>query len=116
MSLVSGSKSVSSSPMEKLWPVGSSSVEGSELSQRYLHKDQMTKVGLEHNLVGTGNGTSPLMNSWRANDKDFGFRANLSIRSAALFTEGNKVDMSGFHYDNGLFSSSLSELLDRKCV
>ena len=113
MSLVSGSKSVSSSPMEKLRPVGPSSVEGPELSQHYLHRDQMTKFGLEHHLVRTGNDTSPSMNSWRASDK---LRANLSVRPASLVTEGNKVDMNGFRYENGLFSNSLSELLDRKCV
>jgi len=113
---MSESKSVSSSPTEKLWPVGPSSVEGPELPQHYLHKDQMTKFGLEHHLVGTGNSTSPSMNSWSVNDEDFGLRANLSVRPAFLFTEGNKVDMNGFRYENGLFSNSLSELLDRKCV
>lgn len=117
MSLMSGSPSVSSSPMEKLRPVGPSSLEGVECSQHYLLKDKKTKFGLENHLAGAGNSwnsTSPSMTSWRANDQDLMLRSNLRVQPASLFMEGNKVDVNGFHYENGLFSSSLSELLDRK--
>lgn len=116
ISLMSGSKSVSSSPMEKLRPVGPSSLEGVERSQHSLLKDQSTKLGLENHLVGVGNSTRPWMTSWRANDQDLMFQSNQGVRPTSLFMEGNKVDMNGFHYENGLFSSSLSELLDRKCM
>ncbi|XP_020246052.1 protein MEI2-like 4 isoform X3 [Asparagus officinalis] len=114
MSLMSGGKSVSSSPMEKLRPIGKSSVEGPKLLQQYLLKDQMTKSGLEHHLVGAGKNTSSSTISWRANSLDAGLHSNLRVQPTSLVTEGNRVDMNGFQYENSLFSSSFSELLNRK--
>lgn len=111
---MSGSKSVSSSPMENLRPVGQR--EGPELSQNYLLKHQKTKFGPEHHFIGAGNGTSSSMTSRSANDQVFGFGSDAGMRTASLFMEGNRTSMKGFHHDNGLFSSSLSELLDRKCL
>lgn len=33
-----------------------------------------------------------------------------------LFGEGNLMDISGSRYENGLFSSSLSDIFNKKCV
>ncbi|XP_020253576.1 protein MEI2-like 4 isoform X2 [Asparagus officinalis] len=113
MSLISGSKSLSSSPMEKLQSVGPRSVEGQNLSRYFALKNQSTKSVLEQHLVGAGNNINPSMTSWRACSQEFALRPNLCLPTS-LFIEGNKVDMDGSRYENGLFSSSLSELLDRK--
>lgn len=110
--MMSGSKSVSSSPMEKLRPLGPSSLEGVEHSHHYLLKDQKSKFSLEHHLVGA----TPSVMSWRANDQHLALRSNLSVQPTSLFMERNKEDTNGFHYENGLFSRSLSELLDRKSM
>ncbi|KAK4773544.1 hypothetical protein SAY87_028563 [Trapa incisa] len=45
---------------------------------------------------------------------DQGSKCNLNLLQATHFGEGDCVDMMGTHYENSLFSSSLSELFRRK--
>ncbi|KAJ6842225.1 protein MEI2-like 4 isoform X2 [Iris pallida] len=114
MPLVLGSQSLSSSPLEKLRPVGTSSAENLGLKLNFLLKDQKAKFGIDRQLAGTGKTTSLLINSWGGSEQDFGLPSDLNSQSSSLFVEGTKVDLNGYRYENDIFSSSMSELFDRK--
>lgn len=55
------------------------------------------------------------LDMWRTAEHDLGTRSNVNAHSASYFMEGDKFNMTGSQYENGLFSSSLSELFNRKC-
>ncbi|KAJ6802975.1 protein MEI2-like 4 isoform X2 [Iris pallida] len=114
MPIMSGSRSVSSSPLEKLRPVGTSSAQSLELQHNSILKDQKTKFGLENQFLRNGKATGLSMNSWRASDQESGFPPNMNPQSASLFSEGSKVDLNGVFDESGIFSSSMSELFNRK--
>ncbi|KAJ6853147.1 protein MEI2-like 4 isoform X2 [Iris pallida] len=114
MPLMSGSRSVASSPLQKLHPVGTSSVEGLEHQRNFVLKDQNTKFGLQNHFLRNGKATGLLMNSWRASDQEFGLPSNMNPQSASLFSEGSNVDLNGVLYENSIFSSSMSELFNRR--
>lgn len=114
MPLVSGSKPVSSSPREKLAQLGGNNVECLELPQAYVFKDQKAKIGLEHHLRGTTSTTSLSRNLWRSPNNDHVPQSSSYAQPASQLVERNKVNFNGRYYENGLFSSSLSETFNRK--
>lgn len=114
--LMPGSKSASSSPLEKLHAVTANSVERLELPHPDLFEDQKVKFGHEHHLMGPDRTTNITMTSWRTASHDSGPRSDLLAQSSSLFAQGNRVSLNGAHYENGLFSSSLSDMLDKKCT
>lgn len=112
MPLISGSKLVSSSPIKKLAPMGGSTVD-LELPQGYVFKDQKSKIGFEHYLGGMP-GSSGSRNLWRAPNQDQISRLSTCAQPASQLVDRNKVNISGDYYENGLFSSSVSEVFNRK--
>ncbi|OVA17369.1 RNA recognition motif domain [Macleaya cordata] len=113
ISRIPGSKSVASLPLEKFVPVGAQSEEGVELSQSFLVRNQNTRLSLERHVTGAERTTNMPMTSWRTIDNNRGARSNMFVQPASYAIDGNKVDM-GAQYENGLFSSSLSEIFSKK--
>ncbi|XP_057950020.1 protein MEI2-like 4 isoform X2 [Malania oleifera] len=109
-----GSKSVTSSPLEKFIPVESQPGKFLERVRPFLHRDQ--KINISPGIHGVGNGGAAGYSStlWGSLDQDIGGRSNLNVQSASCFIEGEKINMTGARYENSLFSSSLSELFTRK--
>ncbi|KAL5212625.1 hypothetical protein ABZP36_023472 [Zizania latifolia] len=91
-----GSKSVASSPLEKPQPIGTKTAGRRELVQPYKLRDQGAAFSLEHKLFGHP-----------------GCQTDSSLKSAALFSDG-RTNPNGAYNENGLFSSSLSDIFDKK--
>lgn len=87
MSLMPGSNSISSSPLEKLLPVGGS-INFSELPQILLSKGQKARTCAE-------SPNSPVTYS--------------GVPSPNIVPHSNAIQLNSFYYENSLFSSSLSE-------
>ncbi|XP_058092930.1 protein MEI2-like 4 isoform X2 [Magnolia sinica] len=113
-SLMSGNKMDASSPLDKNRQMGEHVVDCVELCQPYIVKDQNAKHSLERHMVGVERSSNLSMSSWKVMEQDLGTRSNLYVQPAALFVEGNKVGLSGPPYENSLFSSSLSEIFNKK--
>ncbi|XP_073118242.1 protein MEI2-like 4 isoform X3 [Elaeis guineensis] len=114
MPLMLGSKSVSSSPLEKLHLAAANSVQCLELSCPDLFKDQKAKLGLEHHLMGPDRIINTSLASWMTANHDSGSRSYLLAQPGSLFMQGNGVILNGTCYENGLLSSSFSDILDKK--
>lgn len=109
---MSGSKSVSSS-LDVLYNTPSSPTEFSELSKSWIPNDLKTKLNIGQGLMepqkSTGISTTPRVTSHTA-----GPQADLLSLPASICCEGNTRDISGSHYENGLFSCSFSKIFDKK--
>uniref|UniRef100_A0A5B7BLW2 RRM domain-containing protein n=1 Tax=Davidia involucrata TaxID=16924 RepID=A0A5B7BLW2_DAVIN len=105
-------KSVASSPLQKRMPVDSQMVKCFEPPDPYLIRDQKVNLSLEQHAVGAERAATHSLR--RALDRDSGTRSNLNMEPASYFMEGDKLNVMGAQYENGLFSSSLSELFSRK--
>ncbi|XP_008791022.1 protein MEI2-like 4 isoform X2 [Phoenix dactylifera] len=114
MRFMPGSKSASSSPIEKLHAATANSVEHLELPHPDLFEDQKAKFGLEHHQMGPDRSVNITMTPWRTASHDSGPRSDLLVQSSSLIAQGSRVSLNGTHYENGLFSSSLSDMLDKK--
>lgn len=112
--VMSGVKSVSSSPFDELHKTGANSTRWLGLPQPCILKDQKTESSLEHCLVGPQRMTSI---STMARVADHVSRSQSDrLVVPPLFSKGNLMDRSEPHHENGLFSSSLSDIFDRKCL
>ncbi|XP_039137779.1 protein MEI2-like 4 [Dioscorea cayenensis subsp. rotundata] len=112
--LMSESQAVSSSPMERLTPVGENTKESLEPPQALVFKEQKSKLNLEHHIVGAERASSLSVTSWRAPDRNFHFQSNRPVEPEPLYMEGNKVDMNRVHHEHVLFSSSLPAMFNKK--
>ena len=106
--LLSGSKSVASSPIEKPQPIGTKTVARID-PQPYRLRDQKTAFSLEHKTFGQERHVNLPPSLWRA-DQD----PNLQSDSS-LFPDRRRTNPNEACNENVLFSSSLSEIFDRKC-
>lgn len=104
---------MSSSPPDKHCEIKASSMECLELPKSCNLKDQKTESNLEHHLMVPQRVTSIPPTS-RLADHVSEFQSDM-LSLPPLFGKGNIMDLSG-PYENGLFSSSLSDILDKKCV
>ncbi|CAD6244401.1 unnamed protein product [Miscanthus lutarioriparius] len=102
-----GSKSVASSPIEKPQPIGTKTVAWID-PQPYRLRDQKTAFSLEHKTFGQERHVNLPPSLWRA-DQD----PNLQSDSS-LFPDRRRTNPNEAYNENGLFSSSLSEIFDRK--
>ncbi|KAK9276193.1 hypothetical protein L1049_005724 [Liquidambar formosana] len=109
-----GGRSVASSPLEKCIPVESQTVKCMEHPRPYQIQDQKVNLSLDRHAVGAERAASHSLNLWRHVNHDTVAISNVNLRSASHFMEGDKINMMGTQYENGLFSSSLSELFNRK--
>ncbi|KAK9277861.1 hypothetical protein L1049_027418 [Liquidambar formosana] len=105
-----GTKSVSSSPLERFLPIGARSVDYLELQQSFPARNQKEKLH-----VGGEEGTANYSRSaWRLMDRNPGTRSNFYVQPASYSVDGKKTDINGTQYESSLFSSSLSEIFSQK--
>jgi len=102
-----GSKSVASSPIEKPQPIGTKTVGRVDL-QAYKLRDQKAAFSLEHKIFGQERHVNLPPSLWRA-DQDPNRQSDSS-----LFPDGRRTNPNEAYNENGLFSSSLSEIFDKK--
>ncbi|XP_010250525.1 PREDICTED: protein MEI2-like 4 isoform X2 [Nelumbo nucifera] len=114
ISRTSGSKSIASSPLEKLMPMGTHSMQCLELPASYPVRDQNAKLNLEHQVVMTDKTANSSMTLWRSVDQDVAAKSNLFVQPASYFMEGGRIEKNSVLCENGLFSSSFSEIFSRK--
>ncbi|GAB4828525.1 hypothetical protein Ancab_018184 [Ancistrocladus abbreviatus] len=101
---------VASSPMEKLITVESQTAKCFEVPDSYLMQEQKGNLTFPRDAVGANRAASHSLNLWDSAGHETGAISNLNAQST-LFLKDRSRDT---HYENGLFSSSLSELFSRK--
>ncbi|XP_059656531.1 protein MEI2-like 4 [Cornus florida] len=107
-----GGSSIASSPLEKRFPMDFQTSKCFEPPEPFLSRNQKVNVSLEKHSVGAERtAIRPLQ---RPFDRDPGSISNLNSEPASYFMERDKINFMGSQYENGLFSSSLSELFSRK--
>ena len=107
---MSGSKSVTSSPLEKLLPIGSKSVDYLEGPESYLARDQKEKL-----QINGAEGIADLSRiPSRTADHNSKTWSNLYVHPASSYVEVKKT-INEVLSESSLFSSSFSEIFDRKC-
>jgi len=104
--LLPGNKSVASSPIEKPQPIGTKTV-GRVDVQAYKLRDQKAAFSLEHKIFGQERHINLPPSLWRA-DQDPNRQSDSS-----LFPDG-RTNPNEAYNENGLFSSSLSDIFDKK--
>jgi hypothetical protein len=79
-------------------------------------RDQQTKFSVEDSFMSRERAASlSSSSSWRASDMDTGPHSKLSASTISLFaSDVGRPDINGNRYENGLFSSSFSDILDKK--
>ncbi|KAG5521736.1 hypothetical protein RHGRI_034082 [Rhododendron griersonianum] len=109
-----GGNSAASSPLEKrMSPESHQRMQSCDLPDPTLTKDQKVNYSfLKKHAVGAERAASQ---SFRIPvDHIPEMRSNLNAKPASYFMEGDEIHVMGPQYENGLFSSSLSELFGRK--
>lgn len=114
MPLLSGSRTVSSLPFEKPRPIGGNTSGSTEIPHAYFFRDNNTKIDLGHSLIGMESTTGAHMTSWKTPNPSNGSHSSFLAQPISQLVEGNKVKSNGVHHENGLFSSSLSEIFNKK--
>lgn len=101
-----GGKPVSSSPLDKVHHVG---INGANM------RDLQTKFSVEDSFMSRERAASlSSSSSWRP-DVDTGPHSMLPASNASLFaSDMGRPDINGNRYENTLFSSSFSDILDKK--
>lgn len=107
-----GGNSPASSPLEKQMSPESKMAQSCDLPDPLLIKDQKVNHSLKKHAVGAERAASHSFHI--PVDHNSGMRSNLNAKPASCFVEGDEIHVMGPQYENGLFSSSLSELFSRK--
>ncbi|KAL0364399.1 UNVERIFIED_CONTAM: protein MEI2-like 4 [Sesamum angustifolium] len=101
---------VASSPLENRIPLDSPMAKGFALPDYYLSRGQNANLLLGKHIVAERAASRSLPS---AVDHDLGSRTNLNTETASYLFDGDKINLMGAQYENGLFSSSLSDLFTR---
>lgn len=112
---LAGGRSVASSPLDKLPSVEFQAMNSIKHPETYLIRDHKASNNLGRQAVGAERAASRSLTPWTYVDQDPRARSNINAQSPSYFSDGVKINMMGSQYENGLFSSSLSELFGRKC-
>ncbi|KAL0385272.1 UNVERIFIED_CONTAM: protein MEI2-like 4 [Sesamum radiatum] len=83
---------------------------GFALPEYYLSRGQNANLLLGKHIVAERAASRSLPS---AVDHDVGSRTNFSTETASYLFDGDKINLMGAQYENGLFSSSLSDLFSR---
>lgn len=102
---------VASSPHENRIPLDSPMGKGFGLPEYYLSHGRNVNLSLGKHVIGAERAVSRSLPS--AVDHDLGSRTNSNIESVPYCFDGDKINLMGDQYENGLFSSSMSELFSR---
>ncbi|XP_057485923.1 protein MEI2-like 4 [Actinidia eriantha] len=109
---MAGGNSVASSPLEKRMSAESQLVKSFKLSDPYLTRGQKVNLSLGKHAVGAERAVNHSL--WGPVDQDPATRTVLKTEPTSYSMEGDRIHVMGAQYENGLFSSSLSELFSRK--
>lgn len=109
-----GSKSVASSPLEKPQPIGTKIAGRLELIQQYDPKDQKTAYSLEHKPFGQERHANLPPSPWRPQQNPSSQSASSLKATPLLFRDERRTTTNEVYNENGLFSSSLSDIFDKK--
>ncbi|OIT37321.1 PREDICTED: protein MEI2-like 4 isoform X2 [Nicotiana attenuata] len=102
---------VRSSPLENHISLGSPMAKHFEHHGSYLKQEKKVNSIIEKQAFGVERASHSLP---RALDHNLGVRSILSADLTSIPAEGDRISIMGGQYENGLFSSSLSELFSRK--
>lgn len=108
-----GRDSVASSPLEKRMSVEYQIPNSFRPPSPYLIRNQKANFSLEKHAVGAERAASH--SSQGLIDHNPGTRPNSNMEPSFYSMDGDGIHVRGAQYENGLFSSSLSELFSRKC-
>ncbi|KAJ3675845.1 hypothetical protein LUZ60_004887 [Juncus effusus] len=103
------SKSVSSSPIEKLQlqPIG---VNIRDQKAKFAMEERENFLARERAASLSSSANSP----WRSLAELDALKLPANVSGSLFGSEMGRVDMNGTRYENGLFSSSFSDILDKK--
>ncbi|KAL6652802.1 hypothetical protein ACP70R_011727 [Stipagrostis hirtigluma subsp. patula] len=108
-----GSKFITSSPLEKLKPIGAKVEDQSESMQPYKLMDRKTAFGLEDKFLGLERHANLPPSPLRTH-QDLMHRKDSFSNPLALHPDGRRINLNGTHYESGLFSCSLPDIFDKK--
>lgn len=86
---------------------------GFALPDYYLTRGRNVNLPFGKHLVGADRAVSRSLPS--AVDHDLGSRTNSNIEPVPYCFDGDNINLTGAQYENGLFSSSMSDLFSRNC-
>lgn len=87
---------------------------GFALPDYYLSRGRNVNYPLGKHIIGAEREASRSLPS--AVDHDLGSKTNTNMESLPYFFDGSKMNLMGSQYENGLFSSSMSDLFSRNCM
>ena len=102
---------MASSPLENRIPLDSNMGKGFALPEYYLSRGRNVNHPLGKHIIGAERAASRSLPS--AVDHDLGSKTNSNMESVPYFFDGSKMNLMGSQYENGLFSSSMSDLFSR---
>ncbi|KAH6771116.1 hypothetical protein C2S52_015919 [Perilla frutescens var. hirtella] len=102
---------VASSPHENRIPLDSHLGKGFALPEYYLSHGRNVNHPLGKHVIGAERTVSRSLPS--AVDHDLGSRTHSNIEPVPYCFDGDKINLMGAQYENGLFSSSMSDLFSR---
>ncbi|XP_022860739.1 protein MEI2-like 4 isoform X3 [Olea europaea var. sylvestris] len=108
--LKSGGPDLSS--LENRTPLDPQTGKGFELPEYFQSHVQKVNNTLDKHIVGAERAASHSLPS--GVDHDLSARFNSNAESASYILNGNRINVLGAQFENGLFSSSLSDLFSRK--
>lgn len=114
MSRTSPSKTVALSPLERHLNMGTQSVESLEYPQSSFVRAPKPIPTLGQHVADLDR-TNLSMSSWRSIGHSLGTRSNIYVQPSSSLVDSHTVNMNGIQHENGLFSSSLSEIFNKKC-
>ncbi|KAL5717326.1 hypothetical protein ACHQM5_010350 [Ranunculus cassubicifolius] len=110
-SRTSASKATMLSPLDRRLLMGAQSLEHPQFSPI---RDQRSLIALEQHAAQSERRMDMSTNSWRSVGHSLGTRSNIFLQPSSSLVESHTVDMNGIQHENGLFSSSLSEIFNKK--
>lgn len=102
---------VALSPHENKIPLDSHTGNGFALPDYYLSRGRHVNLSLGNHLIGAVSRSLP-----SAVDHDLGSRTNSNTEPVPYCFDGDKINLTGAQFENGLFSSSMSDLFSRNCM
>ncbi|PIN11160.1 Apoptosis-promoting RNA-binding protein TIA-1/TIAR (RRM superfamily) [Handroanthus impetiginosus] len=104
-------EAAASSPLENRMALDSQMAKGFALPDFYLGHGRNVNLSLGKHFVGAEREASRSLPSAVNHDTSSG--TNLNMESESYFFDGEKINRMGAQYENGLFSSSLSDLFSK---
>ncbi|CAI9785036.1 unnamed protein product [Fraxinus pennsylvanica] len=100
------------SPLENRTPLDPRMGKGFDFPEYFQSHGQKVNITLDKHIVGAERAASHSLPN--AVDHDPSARSNSNAESSSYFLNGDRINSIGTQYENGLFSSSLSDLFSRK--